>query len=402
MTIDQLPNSFWQWVADHIADDAVKLRLGAAKWPYPWISEAINQVQRRQRSAKKLPALIANPQSYIPTDLSIEQCTSEALARYHSSLINEGDTVIDLTAGLGIDAMALARRAKSVTAIERDPIVTEALEYNADILGVDNLTVVCADCVEWLHTMASSTDSQPLADVCFIDPARRGDHGQRLYSLADCQPDIVALLPTIHHIARRIIIKMSPMLDISATLRLLPRTHCMIALGTTTECKELIADVGQTEAEPTIEAVTVKHDGTIATFSFTPEEEAAARMRIAMPQPGEHLYIPYPAVMKSGGVRALSERFGLTKPSANTQLFYSPEVIDNFPGEQYEIIEVLPYASSVIKRLNRRYPLAMVSERNMGIPADTLRRKLAIRDGGALRIIGFTSASGSRHLLIAR
>lgn len=405
MPIAHFHEEFWQWIAEHSSDDPVKLRLASSRWHQPWISEAINQVQRRQRASKKLPQLTSNPRTFISTDLSVEQCTSEALARYHASLISEGDSVVDLTSGLGIDAMALARRARRVTAIERDPVMAEALDYNASVLSIDNLRVVCDDCANWLKSQLAQPDPT-IYDVCFIDPARRGDNGQRVYGLSDCQPDVLKLLPDISRICRRLIVKMSPMLDIYATHRELQSARRIIALGTTTECKELIADVDfSCVMEPgtiAIEAVTLRPDGTKSTFSLTRVEESESNSIIAMPQVGQSLYIPYPAVMKAGGMRTLSSRYGLAKPAANTQLFYGSGEIADFPGVRLSVIEVSPYASSVIKRLSRRYPVAMVSERNMGISADALRRKLAIRDGGDTRIIGFTAEGGSRWLLIAR
>lgn len=398
--IEEYPYDFWRWVEAHAQDDPIKLRLGASKWSEPWIGEAINQVQRRKRSAKKLPKLLSAPSVFIPTDLSTEQSTSETLAEYHASLIGEGDTVVDLTAGLGVDAMAIAHRAKSVTAIERDPIVAEALEYNARIQDIENINVVNANCEEWLQ-MACADGAH--FDVCYIDPARRGDSGQRVYGLDDCSPNVITLLPSIMRICKKLIVKMSPMLDITATLRSLPDTCRIISLGTPTECKELIAvvDFQESPSAPIIEAVTVKNNGDISTFSFTREDEAVAQAQIVMPKAGNYLYIPYPAVMKAGGLKVLSQRYGLLKPDANTQLFYSTEILHDFPGQRLDIVEVLPYSSSVIKRLNRRYPTAMVGERNMGISSDVLRRKLAVREGDGARIIGF-SAGKERYLLIAR
>lgn len=398
--IEAYPEQFWQWVESHAQDDPIKLRLGASKWSEPWIGEAINQVQRRKRSAKKLPKLLDNTRVFIPTDLSTEQSTSEALAEYHASLIDDGDTVVDLTAGLGVDAMAIAHRAKCVTAIERDPIIAEAMAYNAHIQDIDNIQVVNANCEDWLQRACVDGVS---VDVCYIDPARRGDSGQRVYGLDDCSPNVITLLPSIKRICKTLIVKMSPMLDITATLRTLPGTCRIISLGTPTECKELIAvvDFHESAANPRVEAVTVKNNGDISIFSFTREDEAVAQTQIVMPKAGDYLYIPYPAVMKAGGLKVLSQRYGLLKPDANTQLFYTAETLPDFPGQRLNIVEVLPYASSVIKRLNRRYPTAMVGERNMGIASDVLRRKLAVREGDGARIIGF-SAGRERYLLIAR
>ncbi len=394
----EFPPRFWQWIAEHVNDDPLRLRLSAVRYPYPWVGEGISQIERRGRGAKKIPHALSYAAFYIPTDLSVEQSTSEALAAYHASLINDGDRVVDLTAGLGIDVLAMARRAKSVVAVERDPAVAEALRHNAAVMGMNNVTVVCADCTEWVKACDEHFD------VCFIDPARRGEHGERIYSAADCRPNVVAILDDLRRITPRLIAKLSPMLDISDTAcRFDCATH-IIALGTTTECKELVAEcaLGPDEAHDLrVAAVTVRTGKEASAFTFTPAEEANAAAEYAMPTVGQHLYIPYPAVMKVGATRLICERYGLCKPSANTHLYYGSDVISDFPGERHDIVDVLPYSSSVIKRLSKRLPRAMVGVRNMGITADALRRKLKISDGGDMRIIGFSAADSSRHLIIS-
>lgn len=394
----EFPSRFWQWIAEHVNEDPMRLRLSAARYPYPWVGEGINQIERRGRGAKKIPQALSYAAFYIPTDLSVEQSTSEALAAYHASLINDGDRVVDLTAGLGIDVLAMARRAKSVVAIERDPAVAEALRHNASVMGINNVTVVCADCTKWVKECGEHFD------VCFIDPARRGKHGERIYSVADCRPNVVAMLDDLHRIAPRLIAKLSPMLDISDTACQFGCATHIIALGTTTECKELVAEcaLGAVEVpDLRVEAVTVRDGKEATAFTFTLADEANAVAEYAMPTVGQYLYIPYPAVMKVGATKLICSRYGVSKPSANTHLYYGSEVIDGFPGERYDIVDVLPYSSSVIKRLSKRVPRAMVSVRNMGITADALRHKLKISDGGDMRIIGFSAADSSRHLIIS-
>lgn len=394
----EFPPRFWQWIAEHANDDPMRLRLSAARYPDPWVGEGIGQIERRNRASKKIPHALSHAAFYIPTDLSVEQSTGEALAAYHASRINDGDRVVDLTAGLGIDVLAMARRAKSVVAVERDPEVADALRHNAAVMGMNNVTVVCADCTEWVKTCDEHFD------VCFIDPARRGEHGERIYSVADCRPNVVAMLDDLRRMASRLIAKLSPMLDISDTAIRFGCATRIMALGTTTECKELVAECALVPDEAhdlSVAAVTVRTGKEASAFTFTPAAEANAAAEYAMPTVGQHLYMPYPAVMKVGATKLICERYGLCKPSVNTHLYYGTEAIDGFPGERYDIVDVLPYSSSVIKRLSKRMPRAMVGVRNMGITAEALRRKLKISDGGDMRIIGFSAADSSRHLIIS-
>lgn len=392
------PEEFWQWIDAHASDDTSKLRLSASKWNEPWISDAILQIECRRKAARKLPEAVGNKRFLFPTALSAEQSTSERLARFHARLVGRGEKVVDLTAGLGIDAMAIARVASHVSAVDINPEVADALTHNIVVTGHDNIDVRNEDCVDFLEDMKED------ADVAFIDPARRGKNGERIFALADCCPDVIALLPQIKSHFKRLIIKASPMIDIAATMRDLPHAAKFITLGTHTECKELIAVVdfrGDTESdEALIEAVTLLADGTDSSFTFTRDEEAGAIVEYGNPTVGDKLFMPYPATIKAAPFKLLSERFAIRKLSGNTHLYVADSGREGFPGYTFTIIESLPYASKVIKKFASRYPRISVATRNFGMTADALRAKLKVKDGGDKRVIGVTLADGTRRLLV--
>jgi hypothetical protein len=194
------------------------------------------------------------------------------------------------------------------------------------------------------------------------------------------------------------------MLDVSATAAELPGCVRVIALGTRSECKELIAIVdlnpGGQCPPPTIEAVSLLADGSIARLAFTAMEEAAATASLAIPEAGGYLYIPYPAIVKAGAYKLLSSRYGLGKLHPNTHLYTSAGKIKDFPGERFRIEESLPYSSKVIKRFAASHGQINVATRNMGISAEALKAKLKVKDGGDRRVIGATVADGSRRLIV--
>lgn len=174
----------------------------------------------------------------------------------------------------------------------------------------------------------------------------------------------------------------------------------MIALGTRAECKELIAvcDRPDTSSKPMLtEAVTLLPDGGQVSFIFSREEEMLATATYAEPCAGDYLYEPYPAVMKAGPYRLLSERFGVDKLSANTHLYTSKQPVRGFPGEISVVKEVLPYSSAVIKRLRKQYQKINVAARNFDIQADAVKKKLGVKDGGDMKI---TATRTDRPILI--
>lgn len=394
-------NNFYDWVAAHSADDTSKLRFKyAGKTGDIDYTDAILQIDCRRKYARKLSAtLAAAKQFYFPDTLSGEQSTSDLLASFHASLVSDADIVADMTAGLGIDCMHIASRAREVIAVERQEKLADALRHNADALGIGNIAVICADCRDYLKTVTDGSFSH-----VFIDPARRDDSGRRVYALSQCSPDVVAMLPDLRRVASTIIVKMSPMLDISAVLSELPGTSRIISLGTATECKELIAVITSDASScPVVEAVTIRNDGSESRFAFTRPEEAEAPAPVyAMPAAGEYVYDPWPALMKAGAPKLICSRYGLRKPAPNTMVFFSDEKRDDFPGTAYEVVELITYESKNIKRLKKTYPVISVATRNFDISADALRSKLGIKEGGDLRLLGISDDHHRKFMLILR
>ncbi len=349
--------------------------------------DRILQDECRRRAAKKLAATLLNRGFRFPTKLSAEQCTGDEIAELHAQMVTPGDSVVDLTCGLGIDAFHIARRAKRVLAIDLNAEVAASIESNARVLGVDNVTALNADCLEWLKT----TDEQ--FDAAFIDPARRDDSNRRLFSLADCRPDVVAALTLIERVAPRLIIKMSPMLDISRVLTELPRTERLHVIGTTSECKELVSEVNfKNKTETRIIVHTIGHP----TLSFRLADCRAANKFADEISPGQIIGEPWPAIMKAAPRGLLPG----TQLHASTNLWV--DVPKSFPGKRYEVIDTVKFSSSELRRLSRSGIKASVATRNFPLTAAELRGKLKAEENSALRLMGTTIATGSRVLLFLR
>ena len=92
-------------------------------------------------------------------------------------------TVVDLTAGLGGDALALARAGAQLTAVEADPARAVLLAHNLEVSGV-RARVVVGDALE----VRVPPDGSALAD-----PARRRD-GRRVHHLDAHLPPVGPLV----------------------------------------------------------------------------------------------------------------------------------------------------------------------------------------------------------------
>lgn len=391
----KLNDDLYQWIDEHRNDDPAKLRLRLHKQLTQDLDFAILQIECRRKAAKKIPKTLSNPRFVFPTTLSAEQSTSDLLAQFHSTLVEDNLKLIDLTSGLGIDVFHFAQKAQSITAIELNQIVAEALSLNAVTLGHDNITVINGDCVDYVANCDISYD------VAFIDPARRGVNGKRLFALSDCEPDVTAMLPSLKKMCRKLIVKASPMLDVTQTLRELPDTTHLYVIGTPQECKEIVAVVDfETKVEvPQIIAVTLTKNS-VSTYSFTQEFETNTVATYTNIVQGQYLYEPYPSVMKASPLKSLSHRYGVDKLHVNTHLYISDEIVTDFPGEIFIIDSIIPFSSKDIKRFKNQYKQINVATRNFIMTADELRRKLGVKDGGDRRVIGCTLCDDSRVLIV--
>ena len=168
----EVSKDMFDWVEKNIKADPAALRLKyAGKKGDIDYSAAILQIECRRKFGKKLQeTLAAFPEFYFPSTLAGEQASSDVLAEYHSSLVPEGLSVVDLTSGLGIDVIHMARRASSVVAVERNRELVDALTYNAKGLAESSVVEpVCSDCVDFID---KCIESGRHFDMAFIDPAR--------------------------------------------------------------------------------------------------------------------------------------------------------------------------------------------------------------------------------------
>lgn len=386
-------NLDFKWIESHAADDTFQLRLKYGKEH----ADDILQIEMRRKHAHKFADTLSKfPQFVFPSSLSAEQSTSDRLAEFHATLIEPGSSVADLTAGMGIDTLALARKASEIVSVEINPETAIALERNTAQLH--NVTAITGDCIEQVEQWI---DRGRRFDCVFIDPARRAADGSRIYSLAQCEPNVLDIIPQLKRITSKLIIKASPMLDINACIKALdPYVDQIVALGTTTECKELVIVCNLSHIQPVealIRAVTIA-PGHTAEFSFTLSQEAAATAKFGEPHIDDYVFDPFPAVMKASPNKLLCEAFNIKKIAANTHLWFSHNPVEEFPGHTFRVLEITPYMSKNIKRYSARFPKVGVSALNFDITSDALRAKLKVNEG-PLRLFAVKTHTGQKLLI---
>ena len=363
----------------------------------------LQQVEGRQRTHDKLPTFATFEDWWYPVRLSCEQCSSELTARYKANLIGDGAkrihdaspqemtklphasgerVLIDLTGGYGVDTYFMSEHFDQVHYIERNVELCRIAEHNFSMYR-PHIQIHNTSAEEFLSKNKMIVDGGTI----FIDPARRDQNGGKVFRLQDCEPNVVTLLPTLIQ-AKQVIIKLSPMLDITAALRSLQIPLDVHVVAVKNEVKEVL--LVQSDGSTTIHATNLVPTGATAVqkhqFSFTPNEEkqaccamySAANTHLA--EAGAYIYEPNAAIIKAGAYKSIATRYGLCKMAQHTHLYLADHLIENFPGRVWQIIET--------NTKNYKDISAGIMTRNYPLTPEQLRKKLKIKDNDTYTIIG--------------
>ena len=329
----------------------------------------LQQVEGKERTADKLPTFAAIKDWWYPVRLSCEQCSSELAARHKASLVS-GDTMVDLTGGYGVDTYFLSENFEHTDYVEQNAELCRIATHN---FAHKPISIHNTSAEEFIASAGQY-------DLIYLDPARRDSHGGKVFRLEDCTPNVIELLPTLLAHGKRLMIKLSPMLDLSQAIRELSLIHRTSVLRTLSwdiyvvaiknEVKELLLLSGGTGQITAIDL-----DKKDQAFVFTKEEESNSVSGLSGAA-GLYLYEPNAAILKAGAYKLIAERFNLHKLDVNTHLYVSETLIPNFPGRVWQITEKQDLKQANV--LTRNYPLM----------PEQLKKKLHLRDGGTAFVIG--------------
>lgn len=383
-----------EFIAANSSTDPTALRLACSGKTLPFdTSFAIDQIECRRKTVVKLKPFISNPGFAFPSVLAAEQASCWQVAAFHSSLISGSRNILDMTAGLGIDAMTIALAGCNVTACEMDGAKAEALRHNSHVMGIDSLVVVNDDSCSFLE------NSDEYFDCIFIDPARRGESNRRTHAFSDCSPDVLKLMPLMRDKAKKIFIKASPLLDVSEVFRLVPEASAIYSVSVGGECKEILVEIPGSlhndycSVSPVrrVEARIIDSEGRLTASISIPFDNDYSKPRPVLDYAdnltvGSYIYIPDAAVMKISPWGELCAGFhGLRKAAESSHLFVSDSLHSQFPGRVFRITS-LPDK----KELSRLKGTKLnVIARNYPLRAEQLKKRYGLADGGDKFLIAF-------------
>ena len=319
------------------------------------------QVKYLARAERKLPTYAA-AQCILPPR-AFEQASSEAAAA-HKRI-----AVLDLTCGLGVDALYLARHFRRVVALERDPLLARITADNLSRMGVANIEVVNSSAEEFLGREGLHFD------WVYADPDRRSAEGRKQVRLEACSPDIVALKPEIDRIAPRLCLKNSPLFDVDEALRLFPGSRVEV-VSSGDECKEVV--VYADGSGPLVTATA------LGTGSFSARPGAAAPEAPAFDPARYHwLVVPDVALQKARLTRL--HLAGKADCWSDLGFGFAEEEPHGIIGRVLPVERIEPYDPKRLKRELKGRGLELL-KRDFPLPAEELMRRLGTRPGADLRM----------------
>ncbi|MEP3209467.1 MAG: class I SAM-dependent methyltransferase [Maribacter sp.] len=332
--------------------------------------ELAQQIEGRKKCQKKLPTWFETPGIYFPKKVNIEQTSSEISAEYKSNIVN-GDSLVDVTGGFGIDSYYFSKKVGAIFHCEIDQELHEIASHNLKSLGIKNIQTYQENGLDFLRNSVQDFD------WIYLDPSRRNQIKGKVFQLSDCEPNIVENLDLLFSKSENILLKTSPLLDITMGIKQLHSIKEVHIVAINNDVKELLWVLKKDYfGEVGIKTINfTKSDSQLFNFVLSTEKIAAAVYSL----PLCYIYEPNAAILKSGAFKCLGLQFGLKKLHPNTHLYTSEEPLD-FPGRRFEIAKVVSYNKKGMKALGLKK--ANISIRNFPDTVVTIRKKFKIEPGG--------------------
>ena len=373
------------FILENAKTDVNHLLLNPPKIFKDRIKIIVEQVLSRQKAVGKLDSWVKRADLIFPPPVSIEQASSFTTSAYKKNLIS-GELLVDLTGGTGIDCLAISENFEKTIFVERHQTLCERFKNNSAVLS-KKIEVRNEDAEDFLHHFDGKA-------TFFIDPARRDGTNKKVFKLEDCSPNVKELMPTLSSKGSRALIKLSPLLDLTKTIREISNGREVHVVSVKNDCKELLLLIDfEFMGETKIHAVNLETSQEPLVFTQSDEMNTTLdNGNIAT-----YLFEPNASILKSGAFNHVGMKYGVHKISRNTHLYSSNDIISDFPGKAFEILhengkEMVGDYKSVINVLTRNYPLS----------ASDLKKKYNLRDGGSHFLIGFRDAQNKSQLIIAK
>lgn len=379
-----------KFITQHLETKSQDLALALQSLPIEERKWVIAQIESRRKAQYKIKAW-QGKEIFFPHDLAIEQCSSDHAAEFKAQIFTQQAKVLDLTMGLGVDSYFFAINNKHVTAVEPNPDAYACAIHNFGQLNVNNITIINQTAEDFLKSQIGTFD------MVFVDPSRRNETGGKVFALADCTPNLVEILPMLLEIAPKVMVKLSPMLDVTQALRELHQPCDVYAISFNNDCKELLLVFDEEQKTKNKIAVEL-NTSPIQQFRHVFDTEKPIPN---LGKPSKYLYLPHSSVLKLNLQDQEAQSFGLQKLAFNTQAYTSDSFVPEYMGRKLEIIATI---SPTEKELKQVLPDGKISLLAKNFPLDTaaLRKKLRNEESDNYFGLACTLFNGEKKLIVCK
>ncbi|NNK83894.1 MAG: class I SAM-dependent methyltransferase, partial [Flavobacteriaceae bacterium] len=334
MNLKLLNTEIQQFISDNLNSDISKLILRGSPFKDVSIKEIVEQIEAKKKCEIKLTTWFSAQNIYYPNKLNIEQTSSEITSKYKSELLS-GNHLIDITGGFGVDTFYFSKHFKNVTHCEIDYKLSNIAHHNFEALKVSNIDCINANGIDYLKS------NNKTYDWIFVDPSRRHNQKGKVFYLKDCLPNLVEDLDILLNYSDNILIKASPMLDISVGISELKYVKEINIIALNNDVKELLFIIKKGyKSNIKISTINFTQKEGKQEFSYLKNDETEAEATYSNLK--TFLYEPNAAILKSGAFNLISLKLHIDKLHVNTHLYTSNTLID-FPGRKFKVIKTIPY-----------------------------------------------------------
>jgi len=378
------------YIKQNLNSDLNKLLLKKSPFSDVSMQEIVQQIKGKKTAEKKFPFLLKEGIIF-PPNLNLEQASSQSTAEYKAQNL-KGKTFLDLTCGFGIDAYFLSQNFDEITLIEQNFELISIVENNWKILN-RKAKFVNENLEGFLDGLREpQTDNFNKFDVIYLDPARRDQQNKKKFLLEDLSPNLLKIEEKLNSISDKIIVKLSPLIDISYLISELKNITEIQIIAVRNEVKELLLiidkqDSGAKIQDTKITCINLESDEPVFSFNFNDEKSAESEFSESL----NFLYIPNNSILKAGAFNIISDKFGLKKLHPNTHFYTSENKIENFPGRVLEIEKI------EAKDLKKGEKYNIISK-NYPLKPEEIKKKYKLNDGGNQYLI-FTQSVDGKEIL---
>ncbi|MFY0687691.1 MAG: hypothetical protein JXQ90_11030 [Cyclobacteriaceae bacterium] len=367
--------------------DPQKLILNPSSLVKEHVIHVADQIISRKKAKTKHPLWYTTKGVVYPPPLSLEQSSADEVAQYKKHFV-KNNQIIDLTGGMGVDLINMSNSESLATYLEKDPWIASVFEHNAIKLG-RHIEILNMPCESYLDQISQGS-------FVFIDPARRNDSKNKVFKFQDCSPNVIELIPSLLERGCTLLIKASPMIDVTLGIKEIAHVSEVHVVSSKGDCKEVLFLLTPVpKNDPQIHCIDLSAN---SEFIFTMHQEHSTHVPLC--EPKKYLLDPNPSILKAGAFKTIADRFKLCKLDVNTHLYTADEIIQNFPGRQFEVIHA-NVSKREIKNLITDGQVNVISKNYPGGAAG-LKKKFSLKDGGQHFLIGLKSVSANKLMFCSK